>query len=340
MKRLGELGETMGDFCEATEIKRSVIYGWLGRGPQLEDNKPVPHSYPTKISEAKRAEVVVKYTDNHGIMGSLEIARHIGGISASKTAEIIRDIRPYILARQKALREAFRKNSYEFLKTHVCWSWDFMNVQVGADKLQLQTLVDECSRYILGWTLTAGVNFWQFRGLVCQAIKRYGVTPLVIKHDNDIVLRGAEEFLATKGIVDLPSPMYYPRFQARMERGNLDVRKNLAWYEDNACLTYSEMCYRIHRVVTTLRDVKPREMFDGKVCADILRNSPSITEIGPEELISKIQERESSWKDLFAGKKGLKKMHRYAVIEELKAANLLTVEMEHWQEFPGKIKYN
>jgi transposase InsO family protein len=335
-----ELGETMEDFCETTGIWRSVIYSWLGRGSRLQDNKPLAKSYPTKIGEAKRAEVVVKYTDNHGIMGSWEVARHIGGISASKTAEIIRDIRPYILARQKMLREAFRKNSYEFLKPHACWSWDFMNVQVGADKLQLQTLVDECSRYILGWVLTAGVNFWQFRGLVCQAIKRYGVTPLVLKHDNDIILRGAGDFLAAKRIVDLPSPTYYPRFQARMERGNLDVRNNLAWYEDNACLTYSEMCERIHRVVTILRDVKPREMFDGKVCADILRNSTPITEISPEELISRIQEREQGWKALFAGKKGLKKMHRYAVIEEMKESNLLTVEMKHWQEFAGKIKYN
>jgi hypothetical protein len=317
-----------------------VIYSWLNRGERLADNLPLAKTYPMKIGEAKRAEVVVKYTDNHGLMSAWEVSRYVGGVCASKAAEIIRDIRPYILARQEMLREAFKRNSYEFLKKHVCWSWDYMNVQVGEEKLQLQMLIDEYTRYILGWTLTAGVNFWQFRRLVCQAIKRYGVKPLVLKHDNDIILRGAGEFLAAKRIVDLPGPTYYSRFQARMERGNLDVRKNLAWYEDNACLTYSEMYERIYRVVTILRDVKPREIFGGKVCVDILRDSPSITEIGPEELISRIQDREAGWKGLFAGKKGLKKMHRYAVIEELKEAKLLKVEMEHWQDFAGKFRYN
>lgn len=340
MKRLMELGETMENFCETAGISRSMIYAWQARGKRLEDNKPLAKTYPTKISETKRAEVVVKYMDNHGIMGSWEVAHHVGGISASKTAEIIRNIRPYVLAREKAIREAFRKNSYEFLKTHACWSWDYMHVQVGLDKLQLHTLIDEHSRYILGWLLTAGVSFRQFTNLVSRAIERYRVKPLVLKHDNDTILRGVPDFLSARRIVDLPSPTHYPRYQGRMERVNLDLRKELEYYEDNRCLTFSEMNQRITSVVRLLRDIKPREMFEGKTCEYMLKKAEPITEISPEELISRIQNRELGWKDFFSGEKGFKKMHRYAVIEELKAANLLTVEMEHWQNFAGKMMYN
>lgn len=331
----------MEDFCETTGIGRSVIYSWLGRGERLRDKEPLAKTYPTKISESKRAEVVVKYTDNRGLMGAWEVSRHVGGISASKTAEIIRGIRPLILARNEQIKEAFSKNRYEFLKAHVCWAWDYLYVRVGWDWMQLQTLMDEMSRYILTWRLTAGVRASQFRDMVRYATGYYKVTPLVIKHDNDLALRGGiEDFLASRNIVDLPSPVNYPRFQAHLERGNLDLRKHFDIYEKDPCMTFSRMCRDIGGAVSFLRDIKPREIFDGKTSADMLKSSPPITEIGAVELISRIRARKEGWKDFFAGEKGLRKMHRYAVIEELQAANLLKVEMEHWQDFAGKFKYN
>jgi len=335
-----ELGETMEAFCETTGISRSVIYGWLGRDGRLKDNKPLAKSYPTKITETKRAEVIVKYTDNHGIMGSWEVAHHVGGICASKTAEIIRGIRPYILARNEQIKKAFSKNHYEFLKAHVCWSWDYMYVRVGWDWLKLHILMDEMSRYILTWRLTAGVRFSMFADMVDYATEYYKTSPLVIKHDNDIALRGVNDYLASRKIVDLPSPANYPKFQARMERGNLDLRKHFDFCEADPCMTFTRMCTKIGGTVSYLRDIHPREIFNGNTCVQVFKSSPPITEISPEELISRIKAREQGWKGLFAGEKGYKKMHRYAVIEELKAANLLKVEMEDWQDFEGKIKYN
>lgn len=340
MKRLMELGETMQDFCETTGIRRSVIYSWLGRGARLEDKKPVAKSFPTRVSEAKRAEVVVKYTENRGKMGASEIARHVGGICASKTAEIIRSIRPYILARNEQIKEAFRKNHYEFLKAHVCWSWDYMYVRVGWDWLKLHILMDEMSRYILTWRLTAGARLSMFTDMVDYAIDYYKVKPLVIKHDNDIALRGLEKYLSSHGIVDLPSPVGYPKFQSHLERGNRDLRKHFDFCEADPCMTYTGMCTKIGTTVSILRSVMKREIFDGKTCEEILKSSPPVTEVNPEELIARIKNREDGWKGMFAGEKGLKKMHRYAVIEELKALNLLKVEMEQWQEFAGNILYN
>jgi hypothetical protein len=211
-----------------------------------------------------------------------------------------------------------------------------MSVSVGEERLQLHTLMDESSRDILGWLLTAGGNFTQFMGLIKHAVNKYDITPLVLKHDNDIILRGAEEFLAGRKIVDLPSPTYYSRYQAHLERGNLDLRKQFSIYEENSCLTYSEMNSKIGLTVEYLRNIRPRGIFNGKTCEDIFKNSAPITEISPEELICRIKTREQEWQEVFAGKKGLKKMHRYAVIEELKAVKLLTVKMEHWQDYLPK----
>jgi transposase len=93
------LGENVKNFCEVIGKHRSLIYTWLGKDASgsLENKKPVAKTYPGKISEVKRAEVVTEYFNLSGFLGEWSLSKMVGGISASKTGEILRDIRSHYL---------------------------------------------------------------------------------------------------------------------------------------------------------------------------------------------------------------------------------------------------
>lgn len=336
------LGETKKHYCEVIDKSRSLLYDWLGRDGNLQNKKPAAKTYPTKISEVKETEVLVEYGNHHGLVGGGTIAGLVGGISPSKASAIIRERGSYIRELAKELCEKIKNNHYNFLRAHVCWSWDYMHVRVSQEWLYLQVLRDEYSRYVLGWILTGGVTGEQVVRFIGDTINKYRIKPLVIKRDNDIALRANlfGEFLRETSIIDLPSPGYYPKYQGHHERGNADFRKHLNYYELNPCTTYGEMEAEVERVADFINNKMPRTIFDGKTSAEIFNSSRSIEDIYSVELIQEISnlERIRTW--AFPGKNGMRKLHRYSVIEVLKNHNLLDVEMSPWQEFGKKKMYN
>ena len=336
-----ELGGNTKNFCMALGKHRSLIYRWESKKDMLEDKKPFAKTYPTKITEVKRAEVISEYANNHGISGGWTIANLVGGISAAKTREIIRQARPYIIMYVKNLEEKLRKNHYEFLNPHTCWSWDYMYVIVGMEKMILQVLRDECSRYILNWSITSVATTENIIMLIADTISKFNMKPLVLKRDNDVVLETGmfNNFLTINNIIDLPSPTYYSRYQAHHERGNSDLRSELHLHEINPCITYREMIGQVYNVVNYLNNEKPRMNFNGKTSVQIF-NSLLPANINIEEIVSEIKSMEQEYAAMFTGKKGLKKLHRYAVIDVLKNKGLLTVEIQPWQDFSKKILYN
>lgn len=340
-EQMKELGGSMSNFCAALGKHRSLIYRWEARKDRLKDKKSLAKTYPTKISEVKRAEVICEYTNNHGISGGWTVANLVGGISASKAREIIREVRPYIMMYIRKLEEKLKNNHYEFLNPHVCWSWDYMHVWLGMEKMILQVLRDECTRYILNWVISSTATTENVSRLISDAITKFNITPLVIKRDNDVAIETDEfkNFLTVNNIIDLPNPPHYAKYQGHHERGNGDLRSQLHLYEINPCITYREMMVQVEGVVSYLNNTKPRMNFNGKTSAQILENLP-LANVNIEELIGEIKKTEQECLPMFTGKNGLRKLHRYAVIEALKNRSLLTVEIEPGQDFSNKILYN
>lgn len=340
-KTLKSLGGSMSNFCSAIGKPRSLIYRWESRKGGLKDKKPLAKTYPTKISEIKRAEVISEYANSHGISGGWTVANLVGGISASKAREIIREVRPYILMYVRNLEEKLKDNHYEFLKPHVCWSWDYIHIWLGMEKMKLQVLRDECSRHILNWVITSSATTENVLRLISEMIKKFKVNPLVLKRDNDVALETDifKLFLTENSIIDLPNPPRYAKYQAHHERGNSDLRSQLNLYEINPCITYREMMARVEVVVDYLNNTKPRTNFNGKTSTQIIEGLP-LANVNIGVLIAEIKIMEQDFQPMFSGKNGLRKLHRYAVIEVLKNKNLLMVEMEPGKDFSKKILYN
>ena len=341
-EKVREFSGNMSDFCSAIGRHRSLLYRWAGRKGRLKDKKPLAKTYPTKISGQKRAEVICEYSNNHGLLGGWSIAQNVGRISESKVREILREVRPYFLKYNKELEERIKNNFYEFLKLHVCWSWDVLHLLVGGEKMYLHILREEFSRYILGRLLTASVSFKYVTGLIMETIEKYRVKPLVLKRDNDIELNPVafSGFLNENEIADMPSPPYYPRYQAHHERGNRDIRECLHQCELDPCIIYGEMLEKIDSSIEFLNCRKPRMIFSGKTSAYMFENSQPVGDIKASDLLAEIKTVENEWSPMFEGKNGLRKLHRFATVEVLKRKKLLTVQIEPWQDFRKNIVYN
>jgi len=341
-QQMKDLGGGISGFCKALGKHRSLIYRWGARNGRLKDKLPLAKTYPTRISEVKRAEVITEYANSHGLAGGWTLSALVGGISASKAREIIREARPYIVTYMRKLEERLKKNHYEFLNPHTCWSWDYINIWLNMEKMVLQILRDECSRHILNWAITSVATCENVTRLISGAIDKFNIKPLVLKRDNEGALKADmfKAFLALKNIIDLPNPPNYAKYQAHHERGNGDINGMLHLYEINPCTTYSEMRDRVEVTVDYLNNTKPRMKFDGKTSAHVLASVHMASGVTVQELIEEIKKTEVDLLPLFDGKNGLRKLHRYAVTEVLKSRKLLTVEMEPWQDFGKKILYN
>lgn len=327
MTRITELGGNIKNYCEVIDKPRSLIYYWLKKNAShnLENKKPIAKTHPSKISNDKKAEVLTEYYNCHGLLGEWSVSKIVGGISASKTGDILRWSRPNFLLYKQMVEEKIKNNFYEFLFPNVCWSWDAMDIHLGGEQMRLQVLRDELSRHILNWILTAEVIAEQVKWLIIDSIGKYGASPLVLKRDNELPLNtiGFGQFLADRKIIDLPSPTRYPKYQSHHERGNLDLREMLMPYELDPCLTYSEMKEIIGMSVDFLNLKKPRMMFSGKTSAEMFRNSGHADGADRKQLIEEVRQAEEKDRWAFEGKNGQKKLHRYAVIETLKKHNLL-----------------
>ncbi len=321
-------GGTVSDYCEVIGVSESSIYTWQKCDGDLANKKPIPKTFPTKISDEKRVQVITAYEKYGGFFGEWSIAQKVGGISASKSGEIIRSIRPYMLRHKEDILEKIRQGSYEFLRKSACWGWDAIELKAGGFKLMLQILREEFSRYILDWMLTSTVTAEHLWRLMSDAIKTYGITPLVLKHDNDTVLKAEiiKLLLEKENILDLPGPAYYAKYQSHHERGNGDIRQLLAPYEANPCITYFEMEKVVELAVDFLNNAKPRMNFDGQTSTEMFNAGQSVAGIDRLELIGQVKEIEGTNLWAFPGEKGMKKLHRYAIIEVLKKENLLNVE--------------
>jgi len=334
--KIKNFGGTAADYCEVIGISESSIYAWQKRIGQLANKKPIPKTFPKKISEEKRRQVITAYDTYGNFFGEWSISKMVGGISASKVGEIIRSIRPYMLRHKEDILEKIRQGYYEFLKRNVCWGWDTIELKAGGFKLMLEILREEFSRYILGWTLTSTVTAEHVRQMLLDAINKYGM-PLVFKHDNDTVLKAGliKRLLEKENILDLPGPAYYAKYQSHHERGNGDIRQLLAPYEANPCITYFELAKKVELTVDFLNNVKPRMNFDGKTSAEMFNTGQSIAGIDRLELVRQVKEIEGTNLWAFPGEKGMKKLHRYAIIEVLKKENFLKVEPRIPQGFLG-----
>ena len=114
--------------------------------------------------------------------------------------------------------------SYEFINPNDAWSVDYLEFKWGDRKLYILTILDDCSRYLLNWTVTTKATTEQVKKLLKETFMVFG-TPKALKSDNGPQFReDLASFLENLGIEHFPSPVKRPTYNGKTERHNEEVR--------------------------------------------------------------------------------------------------------------------
>ena len=125
------------------------------------------------------------------------------------------------LVKKKKLKLAV---SYEFINPNDAWSLDFLAFKWGHHRLYILLIIDDSSRYLLNWTVTAEATEALVKALLTETFLIFGA-PKVLKSDNGPQFReGLSLFLENLGIEHYPSPKKHPTYNGKTERHNKEVR--------------------------------------------------------------------------------------------------------------------
>ena len=114
--------------------------------------------------------------------------------------------------------------SYEFINPNDAWSLDFLEFKWGDYVLYILTVLDDCSRYLLNWTVTTEPSTELVTELLKETFLIYGA-PKVVKSDNGPEFRQKlAEFLEKRDIEFYPNPYHKPQFNGKTERQNKELR--------------------------------------------------------------------------------------------------------------------
>lgn len=150
---------------------------------------------------------------------------------------------------------------YEFIEPNDCWSLDFMEFNWGKQKLHLSFILDDKSRYILNWSITASPTFEFVKELLSNTFKHHG-KPKVIKSDNGPQFR--KQFQAQLKewlITHHPNPYYTPNYNGKTERKNRDLREIVDRFDDDISL--EEIFSTISSSIYEHNHIRPHQSLEG-----------------------------------------------------------------------------
>lgn len=272
---------------------RSVFYVWRDRSKagRLANEKPIAKNIWWRISEEKKEEAM-KITKEYKEIASQWVIGRIIKLSATSIGKIWRENR--ISLPVKHIRKK-TTGGWEWTKKHACWAIDTMQIRFMGKWLYLLMALEEYSRIILGWKLTASKSDEYSSMLIKQIIDTIGIPPLVIKHD-----RGTEfindnfiGYLKKQQIVSLPSPGYYAPFNGQVERGIRLMRKFTLPFEKVYDASWEDIAQSVSRGMRIINEELPRRMFGGRTSSDVYEGGEIYREEERERLIAEIFRKEA-----------------------------------------------
>ncbi|SDM24479.1 DDE-type integrase/transposase/recombinase, partial [Halarsenatibacter silvermanii] len=148
-----------------------------------------------------------------------------------------------------------------FIEPNDCWSLDFLEFNWGSETLYLCLILDDKSRYVLEWSITASPTFEFVKDLLEQAFKQHG-KPKMIKSDNGPQFRKKfAEQLNQWDIVHHPSPYYQPSYNGKTERKNRDLRKIVERFDEDVSL--EQIFSTISDSIYEHNHIRPHESLEG-----------------------------------------------------------------------------
>lgn len=216
-------------------VPRSTFYDWYRAFSEagfegLQDKPPVRERFWNRIPDAER-EKVVELALQKPELTPRELAWHITdheGYFISESS-VYRILKAFDLVTSPAYVVLSAKDRFDHPTRRVneLWQTDFTYFKiVGWGWYYLLTVLDDCSRYILGWRLFRGMAASDVTELLDETIERTGIEHVEVRHrprllsDNGpaFVSRELAEYLEQRAMGHTRGRPYHPMTQGKIER--------------------------------------------------------------------------------------------------------------------------
>jgi len=240
----------------------STYHQWQQKAKygSLENEKPVPKRRP-KTTPPQEIAQALNLSLTHQSWGGQKLSDYL-------LVNKVCYLSPSTAARLKKKAKEFLDEhnlklvmNYEFINANDAWALDFLEFKWGVHTLYVLPIVDDCSRYVLNWTVTTNPTVELVKELLKETFLLHGL-PKVIKTDNGPQFRQElAGFLQALGVEHYPSPYRTPTFNGKAERLNLDLRDVV---EKAAQAETIEECITIiGRTFYEHNYVRPHQALDG-----------------------------------------------------------------------------
>ena len=265
------------------EVPRSSFYRWYRAYRRegttgLEARPPARQRFWNRIPEAERAKVVERALARPELTPR-ELAWQITdgeGYFISESS-VYRILKAFDLVTSPAFVLLTAKDRFEHptRRVHELWQTDFTYFKVvGWGWYYLLTVLDDYSRYILGWKLYTGMAAADVTDLLEATIAETGVEHVEVRHrprllsDNGPCYISGElkQYLADQGFTHTRGKPYHPMTQGKIERYHRSM-KNILLLDNYYCP--QELTAQIGAFVEYYNHQRDHESLDNVTPADV-----------------------------------------------------------------------
>ena len=269
------------------QVPRSTFYRWykqyLEEGEEgLVDHRPNPHQVWNRIPQEVKQQVV-------------DLALEHPDRSPRQIAWLFTDEKGYFISESSAYRilkgfdlvesPAFQMMSaadefkHPTKRIHELWQTDFTYFKIqGWGWYYLSTVLDDFSRYIIAWKLTASMSTTDVQDTLLMALASTGLDQVLVEHrprllsDNGSCYVSGElrSFLESRHIEHTHSAPYHPMTQGKIERYHRSM-KNIVNLQNYYLPTQLEIeiasfvnYYNHHRYHESLDNLTPADVYFGR----------------------------------------------------------------------------
>jgi transposase InsO family protein len=217
----------------ALGIPRSSYYRW--RRGQSSGNRKRPWNRLTPEEEDKVLVIAREYTDLSSRQLSVWVTDHEGfAVSESTVYRILR--REGLVKRQETQLMAAKEYHTKTTRPHQMWATDASYFKVvGWGYYYLVTVMDDYSRFILGWKLQKDMSANSLIEVVQEAVDATGMTDVPVEDrtrllsDNGAgyVSRTFRDYLHLVGIGHILAAPYHPQTNGKVERYQQSLKREV-----------------------------------------------------------------------------------------------------------------
>ena len=268
-------------------ISRSTFYGWYRRYLEdgvdgLEDRKPAARRHWNQIPDTVRAEVVELALEQTEL-SPRELACQYTDQRSHFISEssVYRILKAYDLITSPAyvLLSAADSFKHPTRRVHELWQTDFTHLHViGWGWYYLSTVLDDFSRFIIAWRLSATMSATDAKETLDEALAVSGVEQVRVRHrprllsDNGpaYVSKELQTYLQERGIGHTRGAPYHPMTQGKIERYHRTMKNvvklqhyHFPWEVEHAIEEFVSY-YNNERYHESLDNVTPADVYHGR----------------------------------------------------------------------------